>query len=129
MTNNKPLIKLENVWKIYQIGKVELTVLKEISLDISKGSFLTIMGPSGSGKSTLLHLISCLDIPTRGEVFLEGENVARLSPNKLAEMRGQKFGFVFQQFNLLTNLNTLENVMIPMIFQGIPEAKREERAK
>jgi len=127
--SEKPLIKLENAWKIYQLGEVELTVLKGISLEIAPGSFITIMGPSGSGKSTLLNIISCLDVPTRGKVFLDGKDVSGLSQDELAQIRGQKIGFVFQQFNLLHNLNALENVMLPMIFQGIPENKRIERTK
>ncbi|XOB46290.1 MAG: ABC transporter ATP-binding protein [Candidatus Nealsonbacteria bacterium] len=125
----EPLIKLENVWKIYQLGEVELTVLKGISLEVFPGAFVTIMGPSGSGKSTLLHIIGCLDIPTKGKVFLEGQNVAGLSEDELAQIRGQRVGFVFQQFNLLHNLNALENVMLPMIFQGVAENKRVDRAK
>jgi len=125
----EPVIKLENAWKIYQLEKIELTVLRGISLEIAPGSFVTIMGPSGSGKSTLLNIISCLDIPTRGKVFLDGKDVSELSQDDLAQIRGQKIGFVFQQFNLLHNLNALENVMLPMIFQGIPENKRIERTK
>ena len=124
-----PLIKLENVWKIYQLGKIKLTVLREISLEIIPGSFVTIMGPSGSGKSTLLHIIGCLDTPTRGKVFWKGQDISGFSEDELAQIRGQKIGFVFQQFNLLPNLNALENVMLPMVFQGIPEEKRKERAK
>ncbi|XOA42961.1 MAG: ABC transporter ATP-binding protein [Candidatus Nealsonbacteria bacterium] len=125
----EPLIKLENVWKIYQLGEVELTVLKGISLEVFPGAFVTIMGPSGSGKSTLLHIIGCLDIPTKGKVFLEGQDVAELSEDELAQIRGQGVGFVFQQFNLIHNLNALENVMLPMIFQGVAENKRVDRAK
>ena len=124
-----PLIKLENVWKIYQLGKIKLTVLREISLEIIPGIFVTIMGPSGSGKSTLLHIIGCLDTPTRGKVFWKGQDISGFSEDELAQIRGQKIGFVFQQFNLLPNLNALENVMLPMVFQGIPEEKRKERAK
>jgi len=129
MLEKKPLIKLENVWKIYQLGKVELTVLRRISLEIVPGTFLTIMGPSGSGKSTLLHIIGCLDTPTRGKVFLEGQDISKLSQDNLAQIRGQKIGFVFQQFNLLPNLNALENVQLPMVFQGVPEQERRERAR
>jgi len=125
----RPLIKLKNAWKIYQLGEVELAVLKEINLEITPGSFITIMGPSGSGKSTLLNILSCLDSPTQGKVFLEGKDVSKLSQDELAQIRGQKIGFVFQQFNLLHNLNALENVMLPMIFQGIPENERIERTK
>ncbi len=123
------LIKLEDVWKIYQLGKVELNVLRGVSLGINPGTFLTIMGPSGSGKSTLLHIIGCLDLPTKGKVFWGGQDVSILSEDNLAQIRGQRIGFVFQQFNLLRNLNALENVMLPMIFQGVPEEKRIERAK
>ena len=123
------IIKLENVWKIYQLGKVELTVLREISLEIAPGSFVSILGPSGSGKSTLLNIIGLLDTPTKGKVFLEGQNTSRFSEDERAQIRGKKVGFIFQQFNLLPNLNALENVMIPMVFQGIPESKRRERAE
>ena len=126
---DEPLIKLENVWKIYQLGKIELTVLRGINLEIHPGAFVTIMGPSGSGKSTLMHLIGCLDVPTKGKVFLEKQDIMKLSEDDLAEIRGQRIGFVFQQFNLLQSLNALENVMLPMVFQGVPENKRIERAK
>ncbi len=123
------LIKLENVWKIYQLGKIELPVLRGLDIEINLGSFVTIMGPSGSGKSTLMYLLGLLDIPTKGKIFLEGEDVSCLSENTLAKIRGQKIGFVFQQFNLLQNLSALENVMMPMIFQGVPEPERKKRAK
>jgi len=125
----EPIIKLENIWKVYQLGEIELTVLKGINLEIYPGTFMTIMGPSGSGKSTLMHIIGCLDTPTKGEILLEGKNVSNFSEDKLAQIRGQKIGFVFQQFNLLHNLNALENVMLPMVFQGVPEKERIERAK
>ena len=123
------LIKLKNVWKKYQMGKVELVVLKGVSLEIAYNSFTVIMGASGSGKSTLLHIISCLDIPTKGDVFLDGQNVSKLSQDKLAEIRSQKIGFVFQQFNLLSHLNAFENVAFPMIFQATKKLKRRERAE
>lgn len=125
----EPIIKLENIWKVYQLGKVELTVLKEINLEIYPGAFVTIMGPSGSGKSTLMHVIGCLDVPTKGRVFLKGKDVSNFSEDELAQVRGQKIGFVFQQFNLLPNLTALENVTLPMVFQGVPEKERRERAK
>ena len=123
------LIKLENVWKIYQLGKVELTVLKEMNLEINRGSFVSIIGPSGSGKSTLLNIIGCLDIPTKGKIFLDGQDIQKLSEDELAKIRGKKIGFVFQQFNLLPNLTAIENVVLPMVFQKIPEEKRFGRAK
>jgi len=127
--NESPLIKLENVWKKYQMGKVELVVLRGVSLEIKRGSFTVIMGSSGSGKSTLLHIVSCLDTPTKGDVFLDGQNVSKLSQDELAEIRSQKIGFIFQQFNLLLHLNAFENVAFPMIFQKVTEQERKERAK
>jgi len=123
------LIKLENVTKIYQLGKVELAVLKGINLEINPGSFVTIMGPSGSGKSTLMYLIGVLDIPTKGKIFLEKKDISKFSENELAQIRGQKIGFVFQQFNLLSNLTALENVMLPMVFQGVSGDERRKRAR
>jgi len=125
----QPLIKLENVWKIYQLGKIELTVLRGISLEIFPGSFVSILGPSGSGKSTLLNMIGLLDLPTKGKVYLVGEDTSKLSEDELAQIRGKKIGFIFQQFNLLPNLNALENVMIPMLFQGISWKERKGRAE
>lgn len=125
----EPLLKLKDVWKIYELGKVELLALKEVSLEVSRGDFLIIMGPSGSGKSTLLHMVGCLDYPTRGEIFLDGKNISKLSENELAQLRGKKIGFVFQQFNLIPNLSALENVILPMIFQGVSAGGREKRGK
>lgn len=124
-----PVIKLENVWKIYQFGQIELPVLKGISLDIAPGAFVVILGPSGSGKSTMLNMVGCLDLPTKGKVLLDGQDISKMSEDQLAQIRGRKIGFVFQQFNLLSNLSALENVMIPMIFQGKSEKERIERAK
>ncbi len=125
----QPIIKLENVWKIYQLGKVELTILKNISLEITPGAFVVILGPSGSGKSTLLNMVGCLDLPTKGKVFLNDKDISKMSEDELAQIRGQKIGFIFQQFNLLQNLDALENIMMPMIFQGKSETERQERAK
>ncbi len=125
----EPIIKLEDVWKIYQLGKMELPVLKGIDLDINRGAFVVILGPSGSGKSTLLNMVGCLDLPTKGTVYLDGRNISKMSEDELSQVRGQKIGFVFQQFNLLQNLNALENVMMPMIFQGKSENIRQEKAK
>lgn len=125
----EPIIKLENVWKIYQLGKVELQALQGVNLEINRGSFMTLMGPSGSGKSTLLNMIGLLDIPTRGKVFVDGKDVVMFSANQLARLRGKTIGFIFQEFNLLANLNALENVALPMIFMGKGEEKRKQRAK
>jgi len=125
----EPIIKLNNIWKIYQLGKVELTALKGISLEVTPGDFVTIMGPSGSGKSTLLNMIGALDSPTRGKVFLKGKDISLLTEDQLSQLRGKTIGFVFQEFNLLSNLTAIENVMLPMIFQGISLEKRKEKAK
>lgn len=123
------LIKVEDVWKTYKLGEVDLTVLKGVSLVINKGSFVAIMGPSGSGKSTLLHIVGALDVPSKGKVFLEEEEISELPEDDLAQIRGKRIGFVFQQFNLLHNLTALENVMLPMTFQGVAEKERMKRAK
>lgn len=125
----EPIIKLENVVKTYNLGAVKLEILKGISLEINPGSFVSIMGPSGSGKSTLMYLLGCLDTPTSGKIFLDGKDVSNFSENELARIRGKKIGFIFQQFNLLTNLSAIENVMLPMVFQGLSEKDRIERAK
>lgn len=126
---SEKVIELNNVWKIYQLGKIELTVLKGISLDITRGDFVSIMGPSGSGKSTLLNMIGCLDIPTKGKVILKGKDVSKLTEDQLSDLRGKAIGFVFQEFNLLAHLTAIENVMLPMIFQGQSLEKRKKRAK
>ena len=125
----EPLIKLENVWKTYKLGEFDLSVLKGVNLEIQSGGFATIMGPSGSGKSTLMYMLGLLDTPSQGKVYLQGQDTSNFSEDKLAEIRGKKIGFIFQQFNLLQNLTSLENVMLPMIFQGIPEEKRREKSK
>lgn len=125
----EPIIKLEDVWKIYQLDKVELVALKGINLNINRGSFVTIMGPSGSGKSTLLNMIGCLDSPTRGKAFLNNKDISLLSEDELSQLRGRTIGFIFQEFNLLPHLTALENVMLPMIFQGISKDARKEKAK
>jgi putative ABC transport system ATP-binding protein len=125
----EPIIRLENVWKVYQLGKVELTALKGISLDINRGDFATIMGPSGSGKSTLLNMIGALDFPTRGKVFLRGKDITSLSENQLSQLRGKTIGFVFQEFNLLPNLDVLENITLPMVFQGVGSEERKAKAE
>jgi len=124
----EPIIRLQNVHKVYQLGKVDVPALRGIDLEIFPGSFVTIMGASGSGKSTLLNIVGCLDSPSEGKVFLDNEDTSLFSENKLAQIRGKKIGFIFQQFNLLQNLSALENVMIPMVFQGVSEDKRKERA-
>lgn len=122
------IINLENVWKVYQMGEVEVPALKGICLDIKKGEFLAIAGASGSGKSTMMNLVGCLDVPTKGKIFLDKDNIAELSESQLAHTRGRKIGFIFQQFNLIPTLNALENVMLPLSFQDEDDSKAKERA-
>ncbi|GAF85141.1 unnamed protein product, partial [marine sediment metagenome] len=112
------MIQLQNITKVYPMGKRELTVLRGINLTINKGELVAIMGPSGSGKSTMLNLIGCLDKPTDGSYYLEGREVSRLSSGELAQIRGQKVGFVFQTFNLLPRLSALANVELGMRYAG-----------
>ena len=123
------LIKIENLQKIYQMGKVKVTALNGMNLEIKKNSYTAIMGPSGSGKSTLLHILGCLDTPTQGKYFLDEEEVSGLRRNKLAEIRNKKIGFVFQTFNLLPNMNVLENVELPLLYAGMSKKLRRKRAK
>ena len=112
------MIRLENITKVYPMGKRELTVLKGINLNIEKGELVAIMGPSGSGKTTLLNLLGCLDTPTSGKYFLEEREVSRLSKNELADIRGIKIGFIFQTFNLLSRLTALANVELGLTYTG-----------
>jgi putative ABC transport system ATP-binding protein len=123
-----PVISLRDVWKIYKLGNVDVNALRGASLDIYRGSFVAIMGPSGSGKSTLLNMVGLLDVPSKGQIFIDGKDTANFTENEIATTRGKTIGFIFQQFNLLQNLTALENVMIPMIFQGVSEEERKERA-
>jgi putative ABC transport system ATP-binding protein len=122
------VIKLDNVWKIYRMGDVEVAALQGLSLDIRKGEFVSIMGPSGSGKSTAMNMIGCLDIPSKGKILLSGQNISELEESDLAQIRGKLIGFIFQQFNLIGTLTAIENVMLPMSFQGVPEEERREKA-
>ena len=124
----KTLIKLENVWKVYKMGHVEVNALQGLNLEVNEGEFIAIMGPSGSGKSTAVNMIGCLDVPTKGKIMLEQHDISKLSESGLAQIRGRKIGFIFQQFNLIPTLTALENIMLPMIFQGINEKERVKRA-
>ena len=128
MTNKKPIIELKNVKKIYKMGNVEVPALNGVSMTVKRGEFIAIMGPSGSGKSTLMNMVGCLDVPTIGNIFLDGKDISKMTESDLAQVRGRKIGFVFQKFNLLSTLTALENVTIPMMFQNIEEDKRNKRA-
>ena len=126
---SKNVIELQGVTKVYKLGAIEVPALHGISLKIQHGEFVGIMGPSGSGKSTLMNMIGSLDWPTEGKIFLDGQDITRISESNLAQLRGRKIGFIFQQFNLLSSLSALENVGLPLVFQGVPQEKRNERAE
>ncbi len=123
------VIKIDNVWKKYEMGEAEpLIVLQEIDLDIKKGEFVAITGPSGSGKSTMLNIVGALDKPSWGEVYLDGKDISLMGESKLAILRGKTIGFIFQQFNLLKNLSALQNVMLPMEAIDVSKGEAEKRA-
>jgi putative ABC transport system ATP-binding protein len=122
------MIKISNLSKIYKIGNVEVKALNNVTLSIKEHEFVSIVGPSGSGKSTLMNMIGCLDVPTCGIYNLDGVEVSCLSDNQLAEIRNQKIGFIFQGFNLIQKLNAVENVELPLIYQGIPTKERYEKS-
>jgi len=123
-----PILVMEDLCKSYQLGSVELRVLREINLSIESGEYVAIMGPSGSGKSTLLNMIGCLDRPTSGDYRLGGQSVSVLDDDELSMIRGARIGFVFQSFNLIAQLNVIENIEIPMYYQGYSERESAERA-
>jgi putative ABC transport system ATP-binding protein len=128
MANAKPVIRLENVFKTYDLGEIQVHALRGISLEIYEGEFVAVMGPSGSGKSTVMNILGCLDRPTRGRYFLDGVDVSQMSKNELAHIRNRKLGFVFQQFNLLSRTTALENVELPTVYAGISPEERTRRA-
>jgi len=124
------IIHLKGVWKIYKEGEEnQVIALKNVNLKVREGDFIAVMGPSGSGKSTSMNLIGSLDVPTRGSIFLDKHNISNLSESDLAQVRGRRIGFIFQQFNLIPNLTAKENVMLPMIFQETDEFEREKKAE
>jgi putative ABC transport system ATP-binding protein len=124
-----PLIRLERVSKVYGQGENAVWALRQVSLTIAAGEYCAIMGASGSGKSTAMNIMGCLDRPTSGDYHLQGENVANYTDNQLAQVRNRQIGFVFQQFHLLPQLTALENVMLPLIYAGVPPAERQRRAR
>ncbi|HHY81043.1 MAG TPA: ATP-binding cassette domain-containing protein, partial [Thermoanaerobacter sp.] len=122
------MIELSNVKKVYNLGKIQVDALKGVSLKIDKGEYVAIVGPSGSGKSTLMNIIGLLDKPTSGSYKLNGTEVSTLSDDQLAYLRNRQIGFVFQSFNLLSKLNALANVELPMLYAKIPSKERRQRA-
>lgn len=126
---SESLIKVRDLAKIYQIGTQEVQALRTIDLDIHKNEYVALMGPSGSGKSTLMNILGCLDTPSRGTYFLNGQDVSKKEDDELAEVRNREIGFVFQTFNLLPRYSALENVALPLIYKGVRKAERLERAR
>jgi putative ABC transport system ATP-binding protein len=123
------MIQVVNITKTYGAGDATFQALKSVSFEITDGEFVAIMGPSGSGKSTLMHILGCLDTPTSGSYFLDGKDISKLDDETLAEIRKDKIGFVFQSFNLLPRTTVLRNVMLPLVYAGVGEREREERAR
>ena len=123
------MIECEHITKIYRTGEIETAVLNSVSFRIESGEFVAIMGPSGSGKSTLMHIIGCLDTPSGGVYRLDGRDVSELADDELADIRNTKIGFVFQAFNLLRRATVLRNVMLPLVYAGLPEDKRKVAAE
>src|SRR3989338_5113404 len=123
------LIKLDNVHKIYRLEGGEVPAINGISLSINQGDFVALIGPSGSGKSTAMNLVGCLDTASKGNIFLGKHNIQDLSESDLAQVRGKQIGFIFQTFNLIPSLHALDNVALPMMFQGISRSQRQLKAK
>jgi putative ABC transport system ATP-binding protein len=123
------MISMKGITKVYAMGHVDVQALRGVDLEIGANEYVAVVGPSGSGKSTLMNLLGCLDTPTAGEYLLEGERVAGLDRNRLAEIRNRKVGFVFQNFNLLPYASALENVELPLLFAGVPGGERRRRAE
>ncbi len=123
------LIKTEDVWKIYKMGKVQVEALRGVSLEVERGEYLAIMGPSGSGKSTLMNILGCLDTPSKGKYYLEGKDVSSLNDDELSLLRNKKIGFVFQSFHLLPRTPAIHNVELPLIYAGLAKKERRKRAE
>ena len=124
----EPLIRVKNMYKIYNPGENEVRALDDVSLEINRGEFIAIVGHSGSGKSTFMNMLGCLDVPTSGKYYLNGTDVSEMSDNELSEVRNREIGFIFQGFNLMANLNAIENVELPLIYRGIDRKTRHQLA-
>lgn len=129
MKQNSILLHLENVWKIYQMGEVEVPALRGVTVEIKKGDFVAIIGASGSGKSTMMNLIGCLDIPSKGSIFLKNQDITKMSESDLATLRGHTIGFIFQQYNLIPSMTTYANVLLPMEFLEYDDKTASEKTR
>jgi putative ABC transport system ATP-binding protein len=123
------LVRLENLWKVYHVGTTSVPALRGVSMSIGEGEYLAIMGPSGSGKSTMLNVLGCLDRPSGGHYWLGGQDVSALSDNQLSDVRNLRIGFVFQSFNLIQQLTILQNIEVPLFYQGLPSHQRHPRSR
>lgn len=123
------IVDIEDVGKVYDKGNLPVEVLRNINLKVDKGDYIAIMGPSGSGKTTLMNIIGCLDVATSGKYLLEGEDVSKAKDNRMSDIRNQKIGFVFQQFNLLPKLTAVENVALPLLYRDVEKSKRIKMAE
>lgn len=128
-SNGEALIRMQNIWKTYEMGTEELHALRDVSFDVKKGEYLAIIGPSGSGKSTLMNLIGCLDSPSKGDYWINGNLVSDMTDDELARIRNKEVGFVFQTFNLLARATALHNVELPLIYAGMRTVERQEKAQ
>jgi len=124
-----PIVKVENIDKVYQIGKTQIYALRDITIELQKGEFVAVMGPSGSGKTTLLNIMGALDRPTKGKIYIEGKDLTKLSEGELSLIRRDKIGFVFQFYNLISVLTAQENIELPMLIAGVPKEKRTTRVQ
>ncbi|MBD3209528.1 ABC transporter ATP-binding protein [Candidatus Woesearchaeota archaeon] len=123
------MINIKDVWKTYKMGDVAVHALRGLDLEVKEGEFLAIMGPSGSGKSTAMNMVGCLDIPTKGSIYLSKQDISTMTESRLAQIRGKKIGFIFQKFNLINTLTAKENITLPMMFQGITPEERLRKAE
>lgn len=128
-SEGKEIIKLKKVAKYYEMGESLVRAVDDVSISVEKGDFVAIMGPSGSGKSTMMNLVGSLDLATHGDIYLDSLDIEHLEESELAQIRGRKIGFIFQNFNLIPNLTAKENIMLPMMFQGIESEERERKAE
>ena len=127
--NQEAIIRIESVEKVYDMGEVKVHALRGVNLEVLQGDFIAIMGPSGSGKSTLLNLLGCLDRPTAGRFYLGGDDVSQMDDNELSEVRGRKIGFIFQSYNLIHQLSLIENIQMPLFYQGLDTPKNNTRCE